>query len=826
MRALIAHPGTQHAFRMAIELRQLGALLGLHTGIAIPSGGALERVVNLLPTSSQRRMANRRIKDFPSDLVSLHPIRELVTIAGIGGGWPEQRLLHWRNENFQRSIPTAALEKADVVIGFDTSSWILARRCRELGTPFVLVQTIGHPDSIKEMQDEIAARFPEWVDVAELRSPIVREAEQEEHEAADLIIASSTFTRQTLVENGVSPGKIRVVPHGVDCSQFSILQATEDRPFRFVFVGLMTARKGVPLLLEAWRRLCPVKAELWLVGRASRSVRRLIPELAGLRYVGPVPHVELPEVLQQCDVLVFPSYFEGFGLVLLEAMACRLPVITTMATAGPDLLRKGQAGWLVPTGSVELLASAMARCLERVAEAPAMGAAARDVAEQFSWEAYGHQVLAVLEEAKESHTATSVSRKFEAAARVLLVHPGTQYSGPLASQLHRLGYLDLFWTCLAFSDQGNSARLLNLLPNRWESRLSNRVITGIPPHRLRARPWQELATLAGVRLGLNELNLLRIRNAVLQRAVPDSAIRHADVVIGFDTSSWIIARRARQFDRPFVLDQSIGHSRFFEGIRNRLAVEFPDWIDQTPVKTEEGLALEAQEHAEAVLIVVPSRFVLKTLQENGVSTAKICVNPFGVNLQRFTPAKSPPELKPLRFVFVGSLQSRKGLPLLFKAWEQIAPGGHAELWIVGSGRMPASAKSETPDNVRFVGRVANSELPAVLRRCHAFVFPSYFEGLAQVQIEAAACGLPVIGTENSGCEEIVRHEETGYVLPAGDLEALSVTLQELIAHPEKIPAMRERLLLDRRAWSWESYGDRWADIISRVRKQAVAALVA
>ncbi len=67
-------------------------------------------------------------------------------------------------------------------------------------------------------------------------------------------------------------------------------------------------------------------------------------------------------------------------------------------------------------------------------------------------------------------------------------------------------------------------------------------------------------------------------------AIPASAIQHAEAVIGFDTSSWILARRAHEKGRPFILDQSIGHSRFFQRVRQQLAEEFPDWIDQTPRK--------------------------------------------------------------------------------------------------------------------------------------------------------------------------------------------------------------------------------------------------
>jgi len=89
------------------------------------------------------------------------------------------------------------------------------------------------------------------------------------------------------------------------------------------------------------------------VAHRSTSTRhaRLIPTLPGLRVIGRVPHRELPGMLCQCDVLVLPSYFEGFGAVLLEAMAAGLPIIATDSTAAPDLIANGVEGYVIPRGT-------------------------------------------------------------------------------------------------------------------------------------------------------------------------------------------------------------------------------------------------------------------------------------------------------------------------------------------------------------------------------------------------------------------------------------------------------------------------------------------
>jgi len=87
----------------------------------------------------------------------------------------------------------------------------------------------------------------------------------------------SSFVRRTLIENGVPSNKITVIPFGVDLKAFHPLpRPNPSRPLRFVFLGSLGARKGVPLLLQAWRSLPPTTAELWLVGPVSERHARLI----------------------------------------------------------------------------------------------------------------------------------------------------------------------------------------------------------------------------------------------------------------------------------------------------------------------------------------------------------------------------------------------------------------------------------------------------------------------------------------------------------------------------------------------------------------------
>jgi glycosyltransferase involved in cell wall biosynthesis len=327
------------------------------------------------------------------------PIIELRALERLRRGESPQQVFFERNEAFQKRIPARSLEKASAVIGFDTSSWLLAARAREAGKPYFLDQSISHPVANQSILKSVAERFPEWQHDIETRLPAVLTCEKREYELATKIVAASSFSRATLVAHGVPPDKITINPYGVDLELFRPPTAPRPRqPLRFLFLGSLSARKGVPLLIAAWQELGLKNAELCLVGPVSKDERALIPTLKGLEVFGKLPHQELPDLLRKYDVLVFPSYCEGFGLVLLEALASGMPVITTEATAGPDLIRDHVEGRLIPSGNLEALIAAMHDLAKDHDKLESMSQAARSCAERYSWDAYGDRWQDILRE--------------------------------------------------------------------------------------------------------------------------------------------------------------------------------------------------------------------------------------------------------------------------------------------------------------------------------------------------------------------------------------------------------------------------------------------
>jgi glycosyltransferase involved in cell wall biosynthesis len=403
MKALVVHPGTQLSFRIARQLERHGCLSRFWTGFAYVPGSLLEYCIRCLPASLRRIVSSRRLTGVPSRKLRTRPLIEGRAMFRLRSGQDEQAVMFDRNTAFQRQVPRRELAMSDVVIGFDTSSWILADRAAALDRPFILDQSIGHSLSYQMIFPMLQRQFPEWGEDLPVRLPQVSAAEKSEHANAHRVVAASSFTRRTLVENGVAAEKIVVNPYGVDLGAFSpVPRPDKSRPLRFVFLGILGARKGLPLLLQAWRslseKLSSKNAELWLVGPLNPRHASLIPPLSGLKVIGKVPHSELPGLLRQCDVLVFPSYFEGFGLVLLEAMAAGLPIIATDATAAPDLITNGVEGYVIPVGDVDALRQALERFILSPADLTRMSPAARQCAERYSWDAYGDRWVNMLQQ--------------------------------------------------------------------------------------------------------------------------------------------------------------------------------------------------------------------------------------------------------------------------------------------------------------------------------------------------------------------------------------------------------------------------------------------
>lgn len=227
------------------------------------------------------------------------------------------------------------------------------------------------------------------------------------------VIAVSEWTKRDVVNLlGVDPARVSVIPHGVH-ARFTPQPPDAVAAFRarhrigaqsIFFLGSLEPRKNLPALVEAYQRVLPrvPDAELIVGGSPGWKYEPLYKRIAELglkdkvRFIGQVPQDELPMWYSACAVFAYPSLYEGFGMPVLEAMACGAPVVTSNATALPEVV--GDAGLMVPPHDIDGLTHA----LSGVLASSSLQAELRDKsivrARGFSWARAAEMTLAVLRE--------------------------------------------------------------------------------------------------------------------------------------------------------------------------------------------------------------------------------------------------------------------------------------------------------------------------------------------------------------------------------------------------------------------------------------------
>jgi glycosyltransferase involved in cell wall biosynthesis len=193
--------------------------------------------------------------------------------------------------------------------------------------------------------------------------------------------------------------------------------------------------------------------------------------------------------------------------------------------------------------------------------------------------------------------------------------------------------------------------------------------------------------------------------------------------------------------------------------------------------------------------------VSATLRDNltraGVPLQEVRIIHPGIDIAQFADAgrAMSPRSDGLALVYAGQLAAHKGVHTAVEALarlNQVRAHVDVTLTLVGAGHPDyvaglkgLVAQKKVTDRVQFLGRVRRADMPALLRRFDALVFPSVCEeGFGRVLVEAMAAGLPIIGTRVGGSKEILVDGENALVFDAGDAEGLATQIERLATNPE------------------------------------------
>jgi len=218
---------------------------------------------------------------------------------------------------------------------------------------------------------------------------------------AHTVLVYGSHQRRRIEALGADPAKIAMLINGVDADTFVPGPGRDfsARPLRALFAGHITYHKGVHYADAAVAKAGKdVVAEFRAAGLATYGHRALVPSLRATTLLGELPKARLIEEYQRADVFVFPSLTEAMARVVLEAMACGLPVIVTPESGYEDLIEDGVNGFIVPSFESETIAARLATLSRDGELRRRMGLAARATAERHNWQAFERHFVRVFHE--------------------------------------------------------------------------------------------------------------------------------------------------------------------------------------------------------------------------------------------------------------------------------------------------------------------------------------------------------------------------------------------------------------------------------------------
>jgi glycosyltransferase involved in cell wall biosynthesis len=291
-----------------------------------------------------------------------------------------------------------AKKRFDAVYAYEDGAETSFREARKQGLKTFYDLPIGYWKAARSLLLDEADREPEWASTLTGNADSIEKTDRKdaELELADVVFVASSFTRKTLATAKAFTGTIVAVPYGAP-PQRSAPPIAERKPnerLRVLFVGSLGQRKGLSYLFSACN-LLKAGVSLSVIGRRPFEVCPVLDRaLQGVTWKASATHSEILAEMAVSDVFVFPSLFEGFGLVLLEALSMGLPIITTPNTAGPDLITHGVEGYIVPIRDSASVAGHLETLIRDPALLHEMKNRARERAQSLTWANYENTLSA------------------------------------------------------------------------------------------------------------------------------------------------------------------------------------------------------------------------------------------------------------------------------------------------------------------------------------------------------------------------------------------------------------------------------------------------
>ena len=400
--SLVHHGNAGNVRQAALAFSESSILNEVITTLAYNPHSKIWRYLDLLPSrlnslirdelSKRTWIIDNKITQYPYyELLRLFLSRtKLNQFSGI----TSEQIGNWGFLLLDRQVAQNHLKNITAIYSYEDIAAITFEKAKQQDILCLYDLPIPFYQTTRQIMQQEAERFPSLKEsIQTIHEPDWKlKRKQREIELADHIFVASSVTQRSLTNIGIDANKISVIPYGSPIETFQP-QLKSDDCFRVIFIGRFSPLKGIHYLLQAWKELKSKNqlknAQLVFVGENRFPQKWLEERYSGLyQQIPSVSHFSLNQYYSQASILVLPSLIDGFGLVVVEAMACGIPVIITANTGASDIITDGVEGFIIPIRDVEALKDKLEWCYSHPQELAEMGRAARRKAEELNWGLY------------------------------------------------------------------------------------------------------------------------------------------------------------------------------------------------------------------------------------------------------------------------------------------------------------------------------------------------------------------------------------------------------------------------------------------------------
>ena len=403
---------------------------------------------------------------------------------------------------------------------------------------------------------------------------------------------------------------------------------------------------------------------------------------------------------------------------------------------------------------------------------------------------------------------------------IRLFHPSVApHVQQAALALHEAGQLDQLMTGIINDPNDKVQHLIiqmgRLLGQDWSREFSRRSVTCIPRDKITTQPWGELLRAGFSRLDrdqrLSDL-LWEQTEGHFDRHIAHSLHQDLTGVYGWEYSSRHTFKQAKALGLKVAYEMPAPEPVFVHELLESERAKFPEldspYARHVARREQMWIDRRHQEWDCADVVIAASDFTRKSYAKAGWDTDNVQVVHLGapdpVDVTVAQSGGNKPEL-PLRLIWAGTFNVRKGAHYVLDAWREYHLGQLARLDVYGSNALPPRLTETLPDGVHLHGSIPRRDLWQHFQQADALLFPTLCDGYGMVVTEAWSQGLPVITTDRAGVAERLKANQTGKIIEAASATAIAEAVEWCHQQREALIAMRLPSRNAAAEWTWSHY---------------------